>query len=226
MSNLAIIPARSGSKRIPGKNVKLFDGDPMISYPIKVAKESGIFEKIVVSTNSKEIAKISENYGAEVPFLRPEELSDDHIATVPVINHSIEILEDQGCSFQNICCIYPCSPLLLAEDLKGSLELMIEKKSDACIPVCEFSSAPQRGLKLDKSEQLQWLYPEHKLTRTQDLEKTYHDIGSFYWASREKWLKGDLSDSVGFRIPNWRVVDIDNEEDWRRAEIVYNSLHD
>ena len=225
MLNLAIIPARSGSKRIPKKNVKFFCGDPIISYPINAAKESGIFDKIIVSTDSEEIAKISENHGAEVPFLRPEELSDDHIATVPVINHAIDVLEADGYSFQNICCIYPCSPLLLAEDLKNSFDLMLEKNSDACIPVCEFISAPQRGFKLDTSKHLQWLHPEYKLTRTQDLEKAYHDIGSFYWATKEKWQKGDLDYARAFIIPNWRVADIDNEEDWKRAEMIYKLLN-
>ena len=224
MKNIAIIPARFGSKRIPKKNVKLFCGLPMISYSIEAAKASGLFDRILVSTDSREIATIVQKYGAEVPFLRPQELSDDHVATVPVINHAIDFLQSSGYSFQNACCIYPCSPLLLIEDLKNSYDLMLEKNSYACTPVCEFTSATQRGFRIDGNNHLRWLHPEYKLTRTQDLEKTYHDIGSFYWATREQWLKGDLDNSEAFIIPNWRVVDIDNEEDWKRAEIIYKLI--
>lgn len=222
---IAIIPARIGSKRIHKKNIKLFCDKPMITYSIKTALDSKIFDKVVVSTDSDEIAEVARLSGAEVPFLRPNSLANDHTATIPVINHAIKNLEDGGDFIDKVCCIYPCSPLLLVDDLINSLELMLANKSNSCIPVCEFSSAPQRGFKIDKKHNLQWVDPNFKNIKTQDLQKLYHDTGSFYWASKEKWLEGDISNALAYMIPNWRVVDIDNNDDWIRAEIIYKILN-
>lgn len=222
--NLAVIPARGGSKRIPRKNIKNFCGQPMISYSIKAAIKSSVFDKVVVSTDDNEIADIAKKYGALVPFLRPKELSDDITPTVPVISHAIKYFDELGTKFQNICCIYACSPMLIPDDIKLSLELMKKKSSSSCIPVTEFNSAPQRAITLDDDYKISWKYPEFKLTRTQDLDINFHDVGSFYWADRKSWLKGDISKGVGYEIPNWRVVDIDNKSDWKRAESLYTSI--
>lgn len=224
--NLAIIPARAGSKRIPRKNIKLFLENPMISYSILAAIDSGIFEKIIVSTDDEEIRSISEKYGAEVPFMRPADLSDDHTPINPVINHVIEALGSEANSYEKICCIYPCSPLLLPEDLQNSLKLMTDLQADSCIPVCEFTSSPQRAFKIINKKKLAWINPEFRLTRTQDLEKIYHDAGVFAWAKNKKWLQGDISDGVAYIMPNSRVADIDNPEDWKKAEILYKIMHD
>tara|TARA_B100000767_G_scaffold269205_1_gene290690 strand:- start:412 stop:1095 length:684 start_codon:yes stop_codon:yes gene_type:complete len=223
--NIAIIPARGGSKRIAKKNIKEFCGYEMISYSISTAIESGIFEKIIVSTDSNEIADVSIKFGAEVPFLRPVNLSDDHTPINPVISHAIKELEGTIKKYENVCCIYPCAPLLSKEDLKESLELMISLKSDSCIPVCEFVSAPQRGFKVSTEKKLSWVNPDHRLTRSQDLEKMYHDVGAFAWAKKEKWLGGDISDGIAFVMENSRVVDIDNDEDWIRAEMLYKMIN-
>lgn len=222
---IAIIPARIGSKRIHKKNIKLFCDKPMITYPIKTALDSKIFDKVIVSTDSEEIAEVARISGAEVPFLRPKSLANDDTATIPVINHVIKNLEDGSDFIDKVCCIYPCSPLLSVGDLINSLELMLTNKSNSCIPVCEFSSAPQRGFKIDKKQNLQWVNPNYKNIKTQDLQKLYHDIGSFYWASKEQWLEGDISNALAYIIPNWRVVDIDNHDDWLRAEIMYKILN-
>ena len=223
--NLAIIPARGGSKRIPRKNVKDFCGYPIIKYPIQEAKKSNLFDKIIVSTNDEEIAEIAKGYSAETPFLRPKELSDDYSSTVSVVVHAIKFLKNEGYDFQNICCIYPCSPLLRSKDLISSLNFMRKMQSESCIPVCEFSSAPQKALKIKEDGRLDWIYPNSKLSRTQDLEQTYHDVGSFYWATQDRWLSEDISQGVGYIFNSSRVVDIDTPTDWKRAELLYKLLN-
>ena len=218
---LAIIPARGGSKRIYRKNIKDFSGFPIIKYSIEVAKESNLFDKILVSTDDEEIARIADSYNAEVPFLRPKELSNDHSSTVSVVVHAIKYLMNEGYNFENICCIYPCAPLLNPQDLISSLNFMKEMNSESCIPVCEFSSAPQRALKIKEDGRLDWIYPDFKLSRTQDLEKAYHDIGAFYWATQAKWLTEDISQGVGYIFDSSRVVDIDTFNDWKQAELLF-----
>lgn len=222
--NLAIIPARGGSKRIPKKNIKNFCGKPIISYSIQAAIDSQVFDKIIVSTDNDDIKEIAIKFGAEVPFKRPETLSNDTTPTVPVVAHAINYYDELNIIFDNVCCIYACSPMILSEDIKNSLKLMEEKKSSSCIPVAEFNSAPQRAILLDKNLKISWKFPEFKLTRTQDLELNYHDVGSFYWARRKSWLHGDISSGIGYEIPNWRAVDIDNISDWIRAELIYQAI--
>tara|TARA_X000000950_G_scaffold204072_1_gene245686 strand:+ start:25996 stop:26685 length:690 start_codon:yes stop_codon:yes gene_type:complete len=223
--NLAIIPARGGSKRIPRKNIKDFCGHPIIKYPIQEAKKSNLFDKIIVSTDDEEIAEIAKSFNAETPFLRPKEFSDDHSSTVSVVVHAINFLKKEGYNFENICCIYPCSPLLRSKDLIASLNFMREMQCESCIPICEFSSAPQKALKIKEDGRLDWIYSDFKLSRTQDLEQTYHDIGSFYWATQARWLSEDISQGVGYIFNSSRVVDIDTSSDWKRAELLYKSLN-
>lgn len=221
--NIAIIPARGGSKRIPLKNIKIFAGKPMIAYAIAAAKESGLFEHVVVSTDDKEIAKVARDFGAETPFVRPPELANDYTATVPVIAHGIEVCRTLNWMFDQVCCIYPGVPFIQIDDLKGALARLTRSESDFCFPVTEFPSAIQRALKLLSNGKLQPYYPEFEQTRTQDLEPAYHDAGQFYWGKAEAWLKNPKihSSGLGYVIPNWRVLDIDTPDDWDRAELIY-----
>jgi pseudaminic acid cytidylyltransferase len=221
--NLCVIPARGGSKRIPRKNIRVFAGKPMIAYAIEAAQKSGLFSRIVVSTDDEEVAKISREIGAEVPFLRPNELSDDHTPTVPVIAHAIRALETNGGNMSYVCCIYPCVPFIEEEDLKKALLLLEQGNSEYSFPVAEYPSPIQRALKLGLGNQISPFYPKYELSRTQDLERAYHDVGQFYWGSKKAWLTNPKihTHSLGCVIPSWRVADIDNPEDWLRAEQLY-----
>ena len=219
--NLAIIPARGGSKRIPRKNVKDFHGRPMIAYAITAAKESKLFDRIIVSTDDEEIANLARKWGAEVPFTRPPQLANDYIATVPVIAHGIEECRKLGWNFDKVCCIYPCVPFIKIEDLRGALDLMNGANQGYCFPVTEYSSAIQRALKLSTDKKTTPFFPEFELSRTQDLDPAYYDAGQFYWATAETWLTNSNihSSGIGFKVPNWRVLDIDTMDDWARAEM-------
>lgn len=225
--DLAIIPARGGSKRIPRKNIKPFAGKPMIAHAITAAKASGLFAHVVVSTDDDEIARIAANWGAEIPFTRPPELADDQTPTVPVIAHAITSCEALGWQTERICCIYPGVPFIQKDDLRAALKLLEKTGADYCFPITEFPSAIQRALKRSKTGHLAPFYPEFELARTQDLEPAYHDAGQFYWGRREAWLNNMriLSSGVGLTIPNWRVVDIDTPDDWQRAELFHQALH-
>ena len=219
--NIAVIPARGGSKRIPRKNIKEFCGKPMIAYAIMAAKESGLFDHIVVSTDDDEIAQIAKEWGAKIPFVRPDELANDFTATVPVIAHAIEACQNLGWIFDNVCCIYPGVPFIQVDDLRDALDFLINSESDYCFPVTEYPSLIQRALKRSSEGMMQPFYPEFEKTRTQDLEAAYYDAGQFYWGKSQAWLTNPKihSDGLGYKIPNWRVVDIDTPEDWERAEI-------
>jgi pseudaminic acid cytidylyltransferase len=218
--NIAIIPARGGSKRIPRKNIKEFCGKPMIAYAISVAKKSSLFERVVVSTDDEEIAEIARKWGAETPFVRPAQLANDYTETVPVIAHAIEACRDLGWKFSQVCCIYPGVPFIQIEDLSGALVTMNNSQENYCFSVTEYPSAIQRALKQLISGKMQPLYPEFELSRTQDLEKAFYDAGQFYWGKKQAWLTNSKihTNGVGYRIPNWRVVDIDTMDDWDRAE--------
>jgi pseudaminic acid cytidylyltransferase len=223
---IAIIPARGGSKRIPRKNIKPFAGKPMIAYAIDAAKSSGLFEHVVVTTDDDEIAHISRERGAETPFTRPPELADDYTPTVPVIAHAITACQSQGWNIQFACCIYPGVPFIQAGDVKAGLELLQNSRAEYCFPVTEFPSAIQRGLKRAHDGRMAPFNPEHVLTRTQDLEPAYYDAGQFYWGSANAWQTNTRlhSSGVGLPIPSWRVVDIDTNEDWTRAELIYSAF--
>jgi len=227
---VAIIPARGGSKRIPKKNIKEFFGKPLIAYSIEVALASKLFEKVVVTTDDEEIAKIAKEYGAEVPFLRPKELSDDFTGTQEVINHTIEYLESQGENYDYICTLYATAPLLQKEYLIEGYNKL--KHSDAIIT---FSATTmpfpiQRTFKLNKNGRCEMFTPEHYKTRSQDLEEAYQDAGQFYWENRK--LAKESKNSVIFSdisipiiLPRHLVQDIDTLEDWKRVEKLYEVLH-
>jgi pseudaminic acid cytidylyltransferase len=224
--NIAVIPARGGSKRIPRKNIRWFAGKPMIAHAIAAAKGSGLFDHVVTSTDDAEIANIAREWGAEVPFVRPPDLADDQAPTAAVMAHAVKACEQLGWSLDAICCIYPAVPLLDIADLAGALALLRSTGAEYCFPVAEFPSAVQRALKRDANGKMSPFYPQFETTRTQDLEPAFHDAGQFYWGMRQAWLTNHQihSHGVGFPIPNWRVVDIDTPDDWLRAESLYTAI--
>jgi len=226
MKKIAVIPARGGSKRIPRKNKKLFYGIPMIARAIEIAKKSELFDQIIVSTDDENIADISRDHGAHTPFIRPSCLSDDYAGTAPVIAHAISELMKDNLVIEDVCCIYPCVPLLMSQDLILAYDIFLKSNSDFVFPVVEYSHPIQRGFRLGLDGAIDFLFPEHEMSRTQDLEPIYHDAGQFYWGKAKSWLSGKKmhSDGVGMVIPSWRVVDIDNEHDWQRAELLYKAL--
>lgn len=223
---IAIIPARGGSKRIPRKNIKLFAGKPMIAYAIEAARESGVFDRIVVSTDDPEIAAIATATGAEVPFVRPAHLADDITPTVPVIAHAIESCIAAGWPVEQACCIYPGVPLIQHEDLRAAQALLEQGSAAYVFPVTSFPSPIQRALKREADGTTRPFNPQYVNTRTQDLEPAYHDAGQFYWGKKQAWLDGLSIHGNGKTIvlPEWRVVDIDTPADWERAEALYQAL--
>jgi pseudaminic acid cytidylyltransferase len=221
---VAIIPARGGSKRVPRKNIKGFHGRPMISYAIGAAQSSQLFDRIIVSTDDQEIADVARAYDAEVPFMRPSELADDHTATVPVIRHAISACERLGWPVEHVCCIYPAVPLLRSEDLISALELLLgATQAQFSFPVAEFPSAIQRSLRRSPLGLMSSFYKEYQHTRTQDLEPAYYDVGQFYWGFKNSWLETSEihNTGVGLLVPRSRVVDIDTHEDWHIAETLF-----
>ncbi|MDY7096649.1 MAG: pseudaminic acid cytidylyltransferase [Pseudomonadota bacterium] len=225
--NIAIIPARGGSKRIPRKNILPFAGKPMIGYAIEAALESDAIERVLVTTDDHEIADIARDLGAEVPFTRPADLADDHTPTVPVICHAITAAQEAGWQVERAVCIYPGVPFIRTQDLSQALDLLMQSGGEGyTFPVAEFPSAIQRALKRSEDGGVAPFNPEHAATRTQDLEPAFYDAGQFYWASAQTWLSGANIHQNGraITLPSWRVVDIDTPEDWDRAERLYSAL--
>lgn len=224
--SIAIIPARGGSKRIPRKNIKNFFGKPLLTYSIEVALASNLFDKVVVSTDDEEIASIAKGYGAEVPFLRPKELSDDFTGTADVANHTIEYLASIGEYYEFACTIYATAPLLQKEYLLEGYEKL--KNSDA-INAFSVTSMPfpiQRTFRVDGGR-CEMFTPEHYMSRSQDLEEAYQDAGQFYWTKIGKKSNAIMfgRDSIPIILPRYLVQDIDTLEDWERAEYMYQALN-
>jgi pseudaminic acid cytidylyltransferase len=217
---IAVIPARGGSKRIPRKNIKFFDGLPMIAYAIRAALKSKLFDKVIVSTDDDEIANVSRLHGASVPFVRPAELSDDQTVTVPVIGHATNWVIAQGYAVETTCCIYPCVPFLTAENLVDAHKLFVRKNAEYVYPVVAFQSSPWRGLTQPQNGPMQFIFPQYELTRTQDLPICYHDAGMFYWGKASAWVSGLRmhSNGYGYVMDGKNVIDIDTAEDWSLAE--------
>ena len=229
VSRLAVIPARGGSKRIPRKNIRSFAGRPLIAYAIDAARAGGVFDRVVVSTDDEEIAAIAAAHGAEIPFIRPPELSDDHTPTVPVIAHAIRACAEAGFEPSLVCCLYPGVPLLEPGDIVAALGVLESLGSEALtyvFPVAPFPSPIQRALRRRADGTVTPFHPEHVGTRTQDLEPAYFDAGQFYWGPAAAWLAGLSIHSHARCIvaPEWRVVDIDTPDDWHRAEALYRAL--
>lgn len=224
MSCVAIIPARGGSKRIPRKNLKPFDGVPMIVRSIRTALDCGLFDQVVVSTDDEEIADVARAHGAQVPFVRPVELADDFTGTAAVIEHALSQLP----VFDYVCCIYATAPLLQAKYLRQGHELLVQHPDKSfAFSVAGFGFPVQRALTLDEQGALTSLYPEFRHTRSQDLPEAYQDAGQFYWGRREAWLRGDVlfsPASLPVILPRHLVQDIDTLEDWTRAEYLYAAL--
>ena len=220
---VAIIPARGGSKRIPRKNIKDFHGLPLIAYSIKVALKSGLFDKVIVSTDDEEIADVAKLYGAEIPFIRPKELADDFTGTGDVIKHTLNFLKENGEYYDYACTIYATAPLLQKKYLIEGFEKI--KNSDAKM-VFSATSMPfpiQRTFKIDENGRCKMFTPEHFMTRSQDLEEAYQDAGQFYFENLNKEFN-DIpfgKDSIPIILPRYLVQDIDTLEDWERAEYLY-----
>ncbi len=226
MRAVAIITARGGSKRIPGKNVKEFCGKPIIAYSIEAALKSGIFDQVMVSTDDEGIAEIARKYGARVPFLRSERTSGDFATTTDVLFEVLDEYEKRGEFFQIGCCIYPTAPFVTAERLREAWEKLLGSDADALIPVVEFSYPVQRAM-IVREGRLIFEQPEYLVTRSQDLEPHYHDAGQFYLFRTEAYrrngnlLKGTILPLV---VSELEVQDIDNQTDWKIAEIKYRFM--
>ncbi|MGX1184560.1 pseudaminic acid cytidylyltransferase [Pseudomonas sp. F-14 TE3623] len=224
MSSVAIIPARGGSKRIPRKNLKPFDGVPMIVRSIRSALESDLFDQVIVSTDDEEIAEVARAHGAQVPFMRPVALADDFIGTAAVIVHALKQLP----AFDYACCVYATAPLLQARYLRQGHELLVQHPDKSFVfSVAGFGFPVQRALTLDEQGALTSLYPEFRETRSQDLPEAFQDAGQFYWGRSEAWLRGDVlfsPASLPVILPRHLVQDIDTLEDWTRAEYLYSAL--
>lgn len=225
--NVAIIPARGGSKRIPRKNIRDFFGKPMIAYSIEAAKRANCFDRIVVSTDDHEIAEIAENYGAEVPFIRPVNLSDDVTGTIPVVKHAIDMLEGDSNSINLVCCVYATAPFIYYQDLITGHHLMMTKACDYAFSVTSYAFPIQRALKINADQRVEMFSPEFFNKRSQDLEEAFHDAGQFYWGTKKAWLDEKVifsSKSFPIILPRYRVQDIDTLEDWECAEIMFESI--
>lgn len=227
MKSIAIITARGGSKRIPRKNIKEFCGKPIIAYSIEAALKSGAFDEVMVSTDSEEIAEIAKQYGAKVPFMRSEETSNDYATSSDVLCEVIARYEEMGMNFDYGCCIYPTAPFITADKLINAMRTIEENKSDSLIPVVAFSFPPLRGVVVE-NERIHMKWPEYTNSRSQDLEKIYHDCGQFYafniqkFKNNKSFWAGDVS---YIEIPEAEVQDIDTLEDWELAEIKYKFLN-
>lgn len=224
---ICIIPARGGSKRIPRKNIKDFMGKPMIAYSIEAALKSACFGRIIVSTDDQEIAQVAKTYGAEVPFMRPEALANDHAGTLPVIKHAIEWFEEHEGKLNEVCCLYATAPFVRADSIKQAYKQLQNTQSDYCFTVTSFAFPIQRAIKITQHQRIEMFYPEHFNTRSQDLEEAYHDAGQFYWGKADafKQLKPLFSENASpFLLPRHLVQDIDTQEDWIRAEMMYQVL--
>lgn len=225
--NVAIIPARGGSKRIPRKNIRPFCGRPMIAWAIETALASGLFGRVIVSTDDAEIAETAIREGAEAPFERPAALANDHAGTLPVIRHAVEWLIQDGTPASHACCIYATAPFLHAVDLSTSRTVLNDPSLDFVFSVTRFAFPIQRALKLAENGRLEMFWPEHELTRSQDLPAAYHDAGQFYWGTTRSWCSlGHIysANCRGYELPEERVQDIDTEQDWRVAETKFRLL--
>ncbi len=223
MANVAIITARGGSKRIPRKNIKEFLGRPIIEYSIKAALDSGIFDEVMVSTDDNEIAEIAKRAGAKIPFMRSADAANDFATTTDVIAEVLKQYKEIGQEFDFACCIYPTAPFVTKDLLLKAQELVEKENADSCFPIIQYSFPPQRGMIVENGN-AKYKYPEYQFTRSQDLEKMYHDSGQFYFFNVKrfeqtgKMLGDDIKPLI---ISEMEAQDIDNEEDWKIAEIKY-----
>lgn len=229
---IAIIPARGGSKRIPRKNIKIFCGKPMIAWSIEAARRSQLFDRIIVSTDDDEVAATARTWGGDVPFVRPPELADDFVGTGPVIKHAVEWVAEHLGTPEFVCTIYATAPFLRAEDLVAGFERLVVSGAAIAFAVTSFPFPIQRAIRITESGRVEMFQPEHRATRSQDLEPAYHDAGQFYWSTADavsKQIPAFSQAAVPVILPRHRVQDIDTAEDWLRAEYLmrlFDSMRD
>jgi pseudaminic acid cytidylyltransferase len=224
---VAVIPARGGSKRIPRKNIRPFAGKPIISYSIEAARACGLFDRIVVSTDDEEIAATARVFGADVPFMRPANLSDDYTGTNEVVAHALQWLSEHGAKAELACCLYATAPFVSAEDLRRGYDALIATAKSFAFSVTSFAFPVQRAIKLLPEGGVAPLFPQWIESRSQDLEEAYHDAGQFYWGRAGAFQSGlelFAAHSAPVLLPRHRVQDIDTLEDWERAELMYAGL--
>ena len=224
---ICLIPARGGSKRIPRKNIRSFQGKPMIAWSIAAANTSKCFDQVIVSTDDQEIAEVAREHGAEVPFIRPAHLSDDQASTQAVIAHALEWVQKQGVVCEALCCLYATAPFVQADDLRQSQQQLMESRLGTVVfAATSFPFPIQRAIHLDAHGYASMFQPECFSSRSQDLTEAYHDAGQFYWATPETWstVTNLFEGMRPLLLPRWRVQDIDTEEDWQRAELLHQLL--
>ncbi len=229
MNAVAVIPARGGSKRIPRKNIKNFCGQPMIAYSIQAAQKSGLFDRIIVSTDDEEIAEVSRQYGAEIPFLRPKELADDFTGTGKVIQHCLKWLldQEQGKNIEYVCCIYATAPFMQVKYLQKGFELLKDRNTFYSFSITSYAFPIQRSIRIRPEGGVEPIFPEYIPKRSQDLEEAYHDAGQFYWGHTASFVEGKPvfhPKSEPVILPRYLVQDIDTPEDWQQAEQMYRAL--
>lgn len=226
---LAVIPARGGSKRIPRKNIKMFHGQPMIAWSVQAAIDSGCFDEVWVSTDDEEIAAVAQAYGAKVPFLRPAHLSDDFATTADVMSHAVEEFDKLNHTLPDyICCLYATAPFVTKADLVQGLE-KIKNNSDLnyVFSATTYPFPIQRAIKLNADDTVEMFSPQYFNVRSQDLEEAWHDAGQFYWGTAGAWFNKEMifaSQSSVVELPHFRVQDIDTQEDWDRAEWLFKAI--
>ncbi len=223
---LCVIPARGGSKRIAGKNIRSFAGKPIIAYSIEAALQCGLFDRVIVSTDDGKIAETAGALGAEIPFMRPAELSGDMTGTHEVVKHAINWYRQQAVDVEQVCCLYATAPFVQSEYLVRGYRLLQESGKSYAFSVTSFAFPIQRALRVSESLDVEAIWPENIFRRSQDLEEAYHDAGQFYWGTAQAYLQDHVlfsSQSVAVMIPRHLVQDIDTEEDWCRAELMYKA---
>lgn len=221
---LCVIPARGGSKRITKKNIRQFCGQPVIAYSIQAAIASGCFDNIIVSTDDNEIAAVARQYDAEVPFQRPEAISDDFTTTNEVINHAIKWYLNKTEAVSFVCCIYATAPFITAETIREGYDKLISSNKSFSFTVTSFPFPIQRAVRINPGDEVEAIWPENISKRSQDLEETFHDAGQFYWGRSEDFIKNEVvlsTKSVAVYLPRHLVQDIDTLEDWYRAELMF-----
>lgn len=224
---IAVIPARGGSKRIPRKNIRNFCGKPILAWSIEAALNSGFIDRVIVSTDDPEIALVAKAYGAEVPFMRPANLADDYAGTSVVVQHAVQFLISQGVNVSEVCCLYATAPFVTPGYLLQGLNSLVQSGASYAFSVTTYPFPIQRALKLKENGGIAMFSPEHSDTRSQDLEEAYHDAGQFYWGTRLAWLAAVpiySENSVPVILPRYLVQDIDTQEDWERAVLMFQAM--
>ncbi|MEH2610386.1 pseudaminic acid cytidylyltransferase [Bradyrhizobium sp. AZCC 1693] len=225
---IAVIPARGGSKRIPRKNIRTFCGKPIIAYSIAAAQQTGLFDQVVVSTDDEEIASVAREFGATTPFIRPSEIADDFTGTNAVVKHAVAWFNAQSNDVTHACCLYATAPLVQARFITEGYEALSRSDAAFAFSVTSYAFPIQRAMRITPDGRVDAIYPEHRMTRSQDLEHAYHDAGQFYWGTARAFLE-DMPlfapHSIGVILPRHLVQDIDTLEDWERAELMYQAVN-